>query len=834
MNKTLFLILTFLLMVPLLSAQEEGYVGYTPLFAPEFKAELPMEVNETSGLFFHNGRLWTHNDSGGKPILYGLDTTTFEVVQRITLVNAKNKDWEDICTDGENVYVGDFGNNKGKRKNLRIYVFPLKAIPDKGDASIAVDSIRFSFGDQTSFDHKRHEHDYDCEAMFATDKYLYLFSKGWATGTTRLYRLLKTPGVQVAEVVNGFDSQGLITGADYDRGNRTLVVVGYVNKVWLPFLYLIYDFDDAGVKLSNHRFELHNYLGTQTEGICFYGKGKCYLSAETSPVFSARVFTADFRKRLAKEHPKKAVKAYEAAQKAYSERDYQKSLEQLQKALEKDPNHAEAWLLQGEIGMETRDYDLAMEGYEQSLKANPTLFPPAALTLAGLYDKKMRYAEEVTVLEWFQKQAPGNKANDEKAAQMLVNARYRKDAVSHPVEFNPVSLGENVNTMNDEYVNALELAGDELLFTRRYSVEGAAYQREGLFLAYAADGQWFPATQLHVHPEIDDQMGAAFLSYKGDELLFTVCGMDRHNQGCDLYRAVRENEQTPWREVQPLGNGVNHPSWDSQPCLSLDGKELFFASRRNGNADLYHCYRDENGYWSEPENLGPVINTKGTEMAPFIHPDGKTLYFSSDTHVGMGGYDLFVSRRNEKGEWSEPVNLGYPINTPGDEINFIVAADGHTAWISSIREGGFGGYDIYSFQLKEEDLKPTPINVYDYLVEAFEPGTVVQLVNLQFEFGSAALTEDSTEGIDMLANFLENHPEIHVELAGHTDNVGSDTYNLKLSEERATVVREALIDKGIEASRLTANGYGSSKPLWPNDSEEHRAMNRRTEMMIVK
>ena len=231
-------------------------------------------------------------------------------------------------------------------------------------------------------------------------------------------------------------------------------------------------------------------------------------------------------------------------------------------------------------------------------------------------------------------------------------------------------------------------------------------------------------------------------------------------------------------------------------------------------------------------NLGPVINTKGTEMAPFIHPDGKTLYFSSDTHTGMGGYDLFVSRRNEKGEWSEPVNLGYPINTPGDEINFIVAADGHTALISSIREGGLGGYDIYSFQLKDEDLKPEPVNVYDYVVEDLEPGTVVQLVNIQFEFNSAALTEDSAEGVEMIKAFLESHPEINVELAGHTDNVGSEAYNLKLSKERAEVVRQALIDKGIASERLTAQGYGATKPLYSNDNEEHRAMNRRTEMVV--
>ena len=301
MKRLVLAIALFSVATTSLWSQEEGYVGYSPLFAPEFKSELPEAVKETSGLFFHNGRLWTHNNSGGKPILFGLDTTNFEIVQRITLTNAKNKDWEDVCTDGERVYVGDFGNNKGKRKNLRIYTFRLSEIPSEGDASITVDSIRFSFADQTEFKHEKHNHDYDCEAIFATDEYLYLFSKGWATGTTRLYRLPKEPGTYQAEVINSFDSQGLITGADYDRESGVLVLVGYVKKIWLPFLYLIYDFDDAGVKLSNHRFELHNYLGAQTEGICFYGKGKCFLSAETSPTATSRVFAIDFRKHIAQD-----------------------------------------------------------------------------------------------------------------------------------------------------------------------------------------------------------------------------------------------------------------------------------------------------------------------------------------------------------------------------------------------------------------------------------------------------------------------------------------------------------------------------------------------------
>lgn len=283
---------------------QDNYVGYSPLFAPEFKADLPETVRETSGLFFHNGILWTHNDSGGKPVLYGLDTTTFAIVQTLTLQNVKNKDWEDVCVDDERVYVGDFGNNKGKRKDLRIYTFPLSAIPAEGNATVTVDSICFAFADQTSFDNKKYEHDYDCEAMFSKGDHLYLFSKGWVTGTTRLYRLDKSSGDQMAEVVNGFDSQGLITGADYDPVTGTLALVGYVNKVWLPFLYLIYDFNDDGVKLSNRRFELHNYVGSQTEGICFYAPGRCFLTQETSPTVISKVFSIDFRKRIAKDKEK--------------------------------------------------------------------------------------------------------------------------------------------------------------------------------------------------------------------------------------------------------------------------------------------------------------------------------------------------------------------------------------------------------------------------------------------------------------------------------------------------------------------------------------------------
>jgi outer membrane protein OmpA-like peptidoglycan-associated protein len=267
--------------------------------------------------------------------------------------------------------------------------------------------------------------------------------------------------------------------------------------------------------------------------------------------------------------------------------------------------------------------------------------------------------------------------------------------------------------------------------------------------------------------------------------------------------------------------------------VSSDGKELYFVSRRNGNADIYRSLRHSDGTWSEPQNLGAPINTKGTEMAPFLHPDGRTLYFSSDKHIGMGGFDLFMSRRGEDGQWQQPVNLGFPINTSGDEINFFVAADGKTAFVSSQREGGNGGYDIYTFELPEE-LRSDSAN-YLATVDVVElaPGDAVVLQNIQFEYNSSALTDDSQAGIEMLVEFLKRNPDLKVELAGHTDDVGSASYNQKLSADRAESVRKALIDHGIDETRLSAKGYGANKPLWPNDNDEHRALNRRTEMIII-
>ena len=271
--KAILSVLMLLLLSSLTWAQEGGEAGFSPIFGLNFKAELSAACHMPDVLEMpYRPPLYLSGQKGEKACDYRLASRT--------------------CLAGD--VIGD---------KLRIYTFPLLAIPVEGDTNVVVDTIDFAFADQTNFE-KRKLHDFDCEAMFATEAYLYLLSKGWETGTTRLYRLPKTPGKHKAEVVNGFDSRGLVTGADYDRKNKVLVIVGYEKPIWRPFIYIIFDFDEAGVKLSHRRFEMPQLVTCQAEGICFFDEGKCFISAETTRSMTARVFEVDFRKWMEKNRKK--------------------------------------------------------------------------------------------------------------------------------------------------------------------------------------------------------------------------------------------------------------------------------------------------------------------------------------------------------------------------------------------------------------------------------------------------------------------------------------------------------------------------------------------------
>jgi hypothetical protein len=255
---------------------------------------LSVELRETSGLIFWNNALWTHNDSGGEPVLYKLDTLNGKVLQRVTLVNALNIDWEEIAQDESHVYIGDFGNNLGNRKDLRIYAVSKTEIPSDGDGEASASVINFSYADQQNFDPANRSNDYDCEAMVAFGDSLYLFTKNWANQQSRLYALPKTPGTYSVYPIDTLAADGLITGADLSPSGNELVLCGYKN--YSPFLWLLFDFSNGSFfKGNKRRINFSGMTGTQTEGAAFLRESEVVISSEKTAIRPAGLFKINIR-----------------------------------------------------------------------------------------------------------------------------------------------------------------------------------------------------------------------------------------------------------------------------------------------------------------------------------------------------------------------------------------------------------------------------------------------------------------------------------------------------------------------------------------------------------
>ena len=199
--------------------------------------------------------------------------------------------------------------------------------------------------------------------------------------------------------------------------------------------------------------------------------------------------------------------------------------------------------------------------------------------------------------------------------------------------------------------------------------------------------------------------GGASLSADNRYMFFTICRKEAaEGLNCDIWYSVYSKGS--WSEIKNAGPLVNRKEcWDSQPSLSSDGKTLYFVSSRPGGfgeLDIWKSLRDKNGEWGEPINLGPSINTKGSEKSPFFHSDGQTLYFSSNGQMGYGGYDNFFSKLDKENNWATPKNIGYPINSENDDLGFFVSTDGKSGYFASNKLKGSGGWDIYSFPLYKE------------------------------------------------------------------------------------------------------------------------------------
>ena len=270
----------------------DGSCTYNPtIYKPDFRFLLPDEVDETSGLIFFADGFWTNNDSGGEPIIYKLDTLNGEVIQRIILKGAQNIDWEELAQDDDFIYVGDIGNNSGNRDDLAIYVVDKSDIPETGDTEVDAEKIMYAYIDYPGRIERKKDNNFDCEAMIATDEWLYLFSKNRGDNQSKLYKLPKTAGEYTAELLTTFNSSGLVTGADFNEKENELILVGYTNNDWIPFLWVMFDFTDENFFSGNkRRIDMLNMTATQTEAICYTHGKQGVISSEGNPLFVQTLF----------------------------------------------------------------------------------------------------------------------------------------------------------------------------------------------------------------------------------------------------------------------------------------------------------------------------------------------------------------------------------------------------------------------------------------------------------------------------------------------------------------------------------------------------------------
>lgn len=427
---------------------------------------------------------------------------------------------------------------------------------------------------------------------------------------------------------------------------------------------------------------------------------------------------------------KQAQKAYELASQSVSYKYYDKAIEQLKQAVLLDRDFVAAHQQMGDIYRKLSDYTNAKTSYERVLEIDPDFLP---LTYFGLGESELNTGQYANALKHFQKYAstPGLQEPSIKLVEkMIADARFSLDAIKTPVNFQPRNMGASINTKEQEYLPVVTADEKILIFTRQ------ANRNEDFYKSSQTDSSWSVSEPLskNINTTIYNE-GAQCISPDGMYMFFTGCNRPDGLGRCDIYLSKREGKN--WSTPFNIGGPVNTPGWESQPSLTADGKTLYFVSTRpggKGGYDIWKADLKEDGSWTVPINMGPSINTPYDEQSPFIHADGQTLYFSSNGWPGLGNKDLFMSRKDTSGKnWSKPKNLGYPINTFGEESGLTITSDGKKAFFSSDQKGGFGGLDIYSFELPVA-LRPIKVTYVHGTVSDAETKEVldakIQIINL--------------------------------------------------------------------------------------------------------
>lgn len=658
---------------------------------------------------------------------------------------------------------------------------------------------------------------------------------------------------------------------------------------------------------------------------------------------------------LTKKEKKELKKILKTADEEYDTEYYPQALEKYKEAYDLDPNSA---YINFRIGMcyeNGVDKHKALEYIKKAYDKQPDIDDNILLYLADAYHFHEDFDEAISYYNKYKKQI--DKKDKDLLKQVnrhIYECNNGKEFMANPIDVKIVHLGNVVNSKYQDYSPVISADEKTLVFTslREGSTGGNLDDRgmyfEDIYITHKVDGEWTtPQNITTINTDLHE--ATVGLSPDGENLIIY-----KHKGGGDIFYC-RLNKDGEWVKPKPFPSQIsNKNSYEPSAIISNDGTKLYFVSDREGGyggLDIYVVEMDKKGKWGDPKNLGPTINSEYDEDAPFLDIDGKTLYFSSQGHKGMGLDDIFKSEY-ENGKWSTPENLGYPINTVGRNPYFVLSGDGKSAYFSTSGEESVGGQDLYRIEMPQaddyeerlellaeitgEEIKPEPVikkevipepEIVDEVIlsEVILEVTVVDaatnqpleatvelvnketgekiltstalnglfemefkeseaktfsiyaemdgyvykttdiiippmdvdlqkviktiplqkveeevnvvhiLRNIYFDFDLHTLKSQSFVELDKLKDMLEKSPELNVEIAGHTDIIGSPAYNMSLSHKRASAVVNYLVRKGISRSRISTKGYGETKPLASNDDEaEGRELNRRTEFILLK
>ena len=415
--------------------------------------------------------------------------------------------------------------------------------------------------------------------------------------------------------------------------------------------------------------------------------------------------------------------------------------------------------------------------------------------------------------------------------------------------FSRINLGPNINSSYSELFPVISPDESILFFTRKGAPENVGYKTnpddEDIWFALRTKGGgWSKAQHLEGPLNTDQYDGVRAINSTATRLyLQNVYRPD--GTRAKGFSVSQKQPDGSWAYPEGLEiDDYYNDTTISMMTISNDEKTIIFALKRKdgvGKHDLYVSHNLGGLHWSKPE-LIQELSTPGDELSPFIAFDDRTLYFSTDGLGGLGLHDIFITRRLDDTwqKWTKPRNLGDPINTPSFDAYFMVNGTGDSAYFSSTHETstrGFGKSDIWRLGLDQMQRPgfrlPQGEDWADHVKEEDLDGQAFRMDEVLFDVGRSSIKSQSMAALDKVAVVLEKFPNIRLEVQGHTDSDGDAGANLRLSQERADAVRSYLISHGVSPERVTAVGYGETRPIAPNTTAHGKALNRRV-MMVVQ